>query len=141
MLAGTGFQCDGTQYVHDTRLMSISVAVFNMADAWVLFHGRDSIFSHVFRRDTMSVLIDERRSRGSGGSSGCERGQDWGVWMVRSLRPRVLFIYRSSVSSMITSNRPDVTHNLSLDGLLESGRHRHLLLLGFLIVDQRNGSS
>lgn len=92
MLAGTGFQVVGTQYVHETRLMSICVALLRMDDIWASLGCSDFNLSHDWRRSTICEAADERKTRGDGGLSNCNSGQILGVGTMGVSRPREVFI-------------------------------------------------
>lgn len=93
MLAVTNFQYSGIQYVHETRLMSICVALLRTDVISVSLGFSVLSFSHDFRKLTISEAAVERNSRGEGGVFGGDSGQTSGSGTIGVSRPRVVLIY------------------------------------------------
>lgn len=97
MLAATGFQFSGIQYVHEVRLMSICVALFRTDVISISLGSSVLSFSHDLRRLTISEAAVERKTRGDGGAFGEASGQTSGIGTIGVSRPRLVLIYRTGL--------------------------------------------
>lgn len=92
MVAAVGTHRSGSQCVHDTRLMSISMDLRSIDLIFVSSWGSVSMRSQVCRSRTISAAIDDSTTLGNGPRA-CGKGQTMGVGIIGLVKDREFLIW------------------------------------------------